>query len=195
MEKQNKAPRPEDKAVVSGAGTGTADGNIEDAGTAEMTRREFLRTASGASAGVMCAGGLLWLSGCGSDSAKEGASAPVDLSAIPEGQWKTIPAAKTPDGYVIPGAAKLATGAAVMFLAGAEKPIVVFAGENGALQAMSAKCTHAGCVVEWRGTKTRERLHCPCHSSQFDINGKVLGGPAEKPLPKFPLKMQGDDAV
>lgn len=45
---------------------------------------------------------------------------------------------------------------------------------------VSATCTHAGCVVHFNPF---ERCwDCPCHGSQFAIDGRVLAGPALKPL-------------
>jgi len=49
--------------------------------------------------------------------------------------------------------------------------------------AMSAVCTHLGCTVarvEWG-------FQCPCHGSKFDSGGRVLAGPAPKPLPWFQI--------
>ena len=54
--------------------------------------------------------------------------------------------------------------------------------------AMSAVCTHLGCTVgklEWG-------YQCPCHGSRFDTGGRVLRGPAPKPLPWFKI-FQGSD--
>jgi Rieske Fe-S protein len=52
--------------------------------------------------------------------------------------------------------------------------------EQGRLHALSARCTHLGCIVEWN---TAERSwDCPCHGSRFDIDGSVLQGPAVAPL-------------
>jgi len=54
--------------------------------------------------------------------------------------------------------------------------------------AMSAVCTHLGCTVgklEWG-------YQCPCHGSRFDTGGRVLRGPAQKPLPWFKI-FQGPD--
>lgn len=56
--------------------------------------------------------------------------------------------------------------------------------------AYSAVCTHAQCAVsEWRSEKGV--LHCPCHQSEFDPKqgGKVVGGPAQRPLAALPLKV------
>jgi len=45
---------------------------------------------------------------------------------------------------------------------------------------LSNKCTHLGCQVNWKAE--RNEYVCPCHDAQFDINGKVLGGPPPRPL-------------
>jgi len=65
--------------------------------------------------------------------------------------------------------------------------IVVHATEG--MTALSAVCTHLGCLVRWE--KARGELFCPCHAGRFDLNGKVLGGPPPKPLPKVPIKIIG----
>lgn len=47
--------------------------------------------------------------------------------------------------------------------------------------AMSATCTHLGCLVEQSGGA----LQCPCHGSQFNHMGEVTTGPATSPLPHY----------
>ncbi len=44
--------------------------------------------------------------------------------------------------------------------------------------ALSLVCTHLGCTVEKKG----QDFACPCHGSRYDENGKVIHGPADKPL-------------
>ena len=52
--------------------------------------------------------------------------------------------------------------------------------EAGTLHATSARCTHLGCLVAWN---TAERSwDCPCHGSRFDIDGRVIQGPAVRSL-------------
>jgi ubiquinol-cytochrome c reductase iron-sulfur subunit len=61
--------------------------------------------------------------------------------------------------------------------------------------AYSKICTHAGCAVSlyraplYEPTSSRPALICPCHYSTFDPAraGKVLFGPAGRPLPQLPL--------
>ena len=66
--------------------------------------------------------------------------------------------------------------------------------------AYSKICTHAGCAIAlyrkptFAPTQPRPALVCPCHYSTFDParNGKVLFGPAGRPLPRLPLFVDGD---
>jgi glycine/D-amino acid oxidase-like deaminating enzyme/nitrite reductase/ring-hydroxylating ferredoxin subunit len=60
------------------------------------------------------------------------------------------------------------------------KKIAAFRDEQGTLHERSATCTHVGCVVSWNGEE--RSWDCPCHGSRFDINGRVLNGPAPSPL-------------
>lgn len=60
------------------------------------------------------------------------------------------------------------------------------------IAAMSLVCTHLGCVVR---EENSGGFACPCHGSKFDKNGKVLGGPAPRPLPWFRINKAADGAL
>lgn len=56
----------------------------------------------------------------------------------------------------------------------------VYRDESGAVSAVSARCTHLGCLVAFDDA---ERVwECPCHGSRFAPDGSVLHGPATRPL-------------
>jgi cytochrome b6-f complex iron-sulfur subunit len=59
--------------------------------------------------------------------------------------------------------------------------------------ALSAVCTHAGCVVEYN--PQTKQIDCPCHGGVFDLQGNVLAGPPPKPLPQFRVEVKGDKLV
>lgn len=46
--------------------------------------------------------------------------------------------------------------------------------------AISSICTHFGCTVQWDAESNK--FNCPCHGSQFDSQGRVVRGPAKRPL-------------
>jgi nitrite reductase/ring-hydroxylating ferredoxin subunit len=55
-----------------------------------------------------------------------------------------------------------------------------FRDEQGALHAVSAVCTHMGCIVGWN--ETDRTWDCPCHGSRFELSGEVIHGPATQKL-------------
>lgn len=56
--------------------------------------------------------------------------------------------------------------------------------------AFSPACTHLGCAYHW--DDGRKEFVCPCHNSIFAIDGKVLGGPAPRPLDRYETRIQGN---
>jgi ubiquinol-cytochrome c reductase iron-sulfur subunit len=71
---------------------------------------------------------------------------------------------------------------------------------NEGVVAYSKICTHAGCAIAlyrkptFPDTQPGPALVCPCHYSSFDParNGKVIFGPAGRPLPRLPLETDED---
>jgi cytochrome b6-f complex iron-sulfur subunit len=62
---------------------------------------------------------------------------------------------------------------------------VVVQKKGGGLVALSAVCTHLGCIVQWE--KSQQDFVCPCHGGHYSADGAVTGGPPPKPLPKIPF--------
>jgi ubiquinol-cytochrome c reductase iron-sulfur subunit len=54
-------------------------------------------------------------------------------------------------------------------------------------------CTHVGCPISLWEQQTHHLL-CPCHQSTFDLadNGKVVFGPAARPLPQLPITVDDE---
>lgn len=67
------------------------------------------------------------------------------------------------------------------------KPSVAVRVSEKTVRALSAVCTHLGCIVKWDGAK--QQLVCPCHVAAFDVNGNVVGGPAPSPLQSLSVKI------
>ncbi|MFD8701925.1 Rieske (2Fe-2S) protein [Kitasatospora sp. NPDC059648] len=126
------------------------------------------RTLLCGAAAVLAAGGTVAVTGCsssaGSSEKSSAPQGPVDLgpaSAIPEGGGKVF----------------------------REQKIVVTQPTAGQYKAFSAKCTHAGCIVD---QVQKEQIQCPCHGSRFGIaDGAVQDGPAPSPLPAYAVTVEG----
>ncbi|HYL83868.1 MAG TPA: ubiquinol-cytochrome c reductase iron-sulfur subunit [Candidatus Angelobacter sp.] len=56
--------------------------------------------------------------------------------------------------------------------------------------AVSAVCTHLGCVTQWK--PDANMIACPCHGSKFKPDGTKIEGPAPRPLPHFAISLTAD---
>jgi Rieske Fe-S protein len=56
------------------------------------------------------------------------------------------------------------------------------------VMAISAGCTHLGCIVTW--DEDQNIFKCPCHDGRYDADGKVLSGPPPAPLKRHPAKIE-----
>ena len=56
--------------------------------------------------------------------------------------------------------------------------------------AVSAICTHLGCVTQWK--PDTGQIACPCHGSKFKADGTKVEGPAPRPLPHFAISLTAD---
>jgi glycine/D-amino acid oxidase-like deaminating enzyme/nitrite reductase/ring-hydroxylating ferredoxin subunit len=95
------------------------------------------------------------------------------------GEWVT--------GGEVESVQEIAAGQGAIVRDGTSK-LAVYRDEGGALHAVSAKCTHLGCVVHWNSAE--RSWDCPCHGSRFDVNGEVLHGPAATSLEVMALDPQ-----
>jgi cytochrome b6-f complex iron-sulfur subunit len=71
------------------------------------------------------------------------------------------------------------------------EPVLVIR-ETNRVVALSATCTHLSCIVKYKGGGV---VLCPCHASAFDLSGNVTAGPAPRPLPTVPVRIEGNQIV
>ena len=71
-----------------------------------------------------------------------------------------------------------------------QEKVYIFRDETKGFAAASAVCTHLGCTVQWFNND--QKFHCPCHGSVFAADGKVLHGPAPRPLEWLEITMAED---
>jgi len=115
------------------------------------------------------------LAGCGGSS--------------PTSSTSSLPALRTVNGTVSGGVVSVtidassplaSTGSAALVATSSGNFLVSRAGD--AFTALTAVCTHEGCVVSNFQSGTYE---CPCHGSQYNTNGSVIKGPATRSLSQF----------
>ena len=88
-------------------------------------------------------------------------------------------------GGDVASAGEIPAGEGAILRDGASKQ-AVYRADDGQLHAMSAVCTHLGCIVKWNNAE--KSWDCPCHGSRFDAFGKVINGPATKDLAPVELR-------
>lgn len=68
----------------------------------------------------------------------------------------------------------------------------VFRDDDGGMYAISAVCTHLGCIAK---REDRGSFICPCHGSKFTSEGKVVAGPAPSALQWLAMSVAPDGQV
>ena len=86
-------------------------------------------------------------------------------------------------------------GTVVAFTAGAVVGHVL--NEGGELQALSAACTHMGCLISWQATE--RHFLCPCHNAIFGPDGVIRPTPEypfrPRPLPRLQVKVENGQVL
>lgn len=135
------------------------------------------RAALGIAGGGALAGALAACGGGGEDG---GAGAP------PKESGSSAPGGDNGGGGTIAQVDDIPVGGGTVFK---DQKVVITQPTEGTIVGFSAECTHQGCVV---GEVADGQIVCPCHDSRFEIaDGSVAGGPAEKPLPKVEVTVDG----
>lgn len=71
-----------------------------------------------------------------------------------------------------------------------EHNLYVYRDHEG-IKAVSAICTHLGCILE----KGMDGFECPCHGSCYNDQGEVLSGPAPRNLAWYRISRDADGKI
>ena len=107
----------------------------------------------------------------------------------PTSKFLVRPKSSMPDAPLTINKDEIPTGTAKEFFFN-ETPLVVINRRGSGFIALSRVCTHMGCLVGY--DKFNNKLVCPCHAGEFDLEGRVLSGPATKSLQRYSLKITAD---
>lgn len=133
-------------------------------GEEETTRREFTRYLVLASAAFAGGSGLVSI-------------------------WASLRSVNTGQPTAIVALDEVEVGASYTFdYPTPRDPAILVRPDEETLLAFSQKCTHLGCVVFW--SKANEHFECPCHEGMFDLEGRPVSGPPDRPLTRIDLEVR-----
>ena len=146
-----------------------------------ISRRRLIATASVTACALPLAAAC---AGTSDDAAKP--------STVPSSDGASKNPSGGGNGHALAQVSDIPVGSSVSAKTADGKPALVSRPKAGEIVAFSAICTHMGCTVNPAG----KQLHCPCHGSTYDAaTGKVLHGPAPRPLPKIPVTVKGKEIL
>jgi Rieske Fe-S protein len=166
----------------------------------KISRERFIRLGTALGVGAACAS--LVACGGGASSSGGGNSGGGDSGGgnygggnsggSDSGSKKSSGGDAKAGGGAIASESEVAPGSAIKFEDSANPAVLVHL-DSGDFVAYSAVCTHQGCTVAYK----EGNLACPCHGSIFDPadGAAVVSGPAQRPLPEIPVKVQGGEVV
>lgn len=140
-------------------------------------RRAFLRGAGAAAAAVAAGVGIDRAVVTLHRSTSPLAAGEVNVPAQAGGWW--APVATLDAVRAVP---------AMRFRAGSVEGVLV-AQPDGSVQALSAVCTHMGCILKVNAAQ--RRLDCPCHFATFSLAGAPADQEYLKPLPRLQSRLNG----
>ncbi len=74
-----------------------------------------------------------------------------------------------------------------------EQKVFIVRAKEGNFYALSAVCTHLGCITNWK--QEEDAIACPCHGSRFAKDGRKIAGPAPRSLPRFAMTLEEGQLV
>ena len=165
-------------------------GDEEEEVLERISRERFVRLGTALGVGAACAS-LVACGGGASSSGGGGNGGGGDSGGGEYGGGEHGGGAKA-GGTAIVSESEVAPGSAHKF-EDSGNPAVLVHLDNGDFVAYSAVCTHQGCDVAYKDGN----LACPCHGSVFDPadGAAVIAGPAQRPLPEIPVKVEGGEVV
>lgn len=132
------------------------------AGEEEITRREFTRFLVLASGAFAAGGGLMSL-------------------------WASLRKVNTGEPRAIVALSEVEVGGSYLFqYPTPDDPAILVRPTSFQVLAFSQICTHLGCVVFWADGE----FECPCHEGYFDLNGRPIAGPPERPLGRIETEVR-----
>lgn len=72
------------------------------------------------------------------------------------------------------------------------EPVIVIPSDNDFI-ALSARCTHLDCTVQY--LKDKNVIWCACHNGKYDLTGRNISGPPPRPLTKYKTIVKGDELM
>jgi Rieske Fe-S protein len=151
-----------------------------------MDRRGFIKL-TGTTIVCTCFGAL-GTSGCAAKPASDTPSAPAGSYRINNG--RVIVALPELEGLTtVGGAVKLALNGE----GGSELKVIVLHSGDEDYRAFADSCTHKGKELDY--LHKERKLACCGRSSQFDLAGNVIRGPAEDALLRYRLRQEGEELV
>jgi nitrite reductase/ring-hydroxylating ferredoxin subunit len=173
-------------------------GDNEEEVLEKISRERFIRLGTALGVGAACAslvacGGSSSGGGSGGGDSGGGDSGGGNYGGGSDGGSKKSSGGDAgAGGTAIASESEVAPGSAIKFKDSGNPALLVHL-DNGDFVAYSAVCTHQRCTVAYQGGE----LACPCHGSVFDPadGAAVVTGPAMRPLPEIPIKVQGGEVV